>query len=126
MTLLYRAGRRVWRVRALMWFSLAVAVWAVWGGAGLSRTYGSRPADGDVLKPLPVRLAFGGGIMLLGLAFGTGMLVYSRCYAARIEQNRDGRLVVTTVGWCGITWRRSARPTSRTAASTRGTSGRPA
>jgi len=101
-TTVYSAGRRVLRVRALMWFTLLMAAFAVWSGYGIMQSYGLRPADGGVLAPLPVRLAFGGGIALLGLAFLAGMALYGRCYVDRLDYDAAaGTLVLRTVGWLG-------------------------
>ena len=54
---IFRAGSQLWKVRLWMWIALglwAVALWFAWD---LLNTYGTRPADGGVLAPLPVRLA---------------------------------------------------------------------
>ncbi|MDQ7029800.1 MAG: hypothetical protein Q9O62_08500 [Ardenticatenia bacterium] len=38
-----------------------------------------------MLAPLSVRLAWGGGVMPLGVGFALTMWLYGRCYAARLE-----------------------------------------
>jgi hypothetical protein len=90
---LYASGRagRVW---ALLLVSAACAVGAVGVGVDLGRTYGLRPADGGVLKPLPVRLAWAGGVASLGLGFFGGMLVYGACYVTRLALDAEGRAVL--------------------------------
>lgn len=100
---LYDAGRRRIRVRAVQIFALAVAVVAVWSGAHLARTYGQREADGGMLAPLPVRLAWGLGVSALGLAFAGGMGLYGRQYVARISLGTDSdTLEIETLGCFGV------------------------
>lgn len=99
---LYDAGPRAARVRALLWFSLACAVAALWAGADLARTYGLSPGDGGVLAPLPVRLAWGVGIAAAGVGFAVGMWVYRSCYvAAAAVDEAAGRLHLRLVGYFG-------------------------
>jgi len=53
-----------------------------------------------VLAPLPVRLAWGAGVALLGVGFAAGMGLYGRCYVARLELDEvNDRLRVYTVTW---------------------------
>lgn len=84
MTLIYRAGGRIWRVRALFWFSVAAAAACVYWGLDLYRTYGLRPADGGVLASAPVRTAWLLGVSGAGLAFAAGMSWYVRVYVAAL------------------------------------------
>lgn len=85
MVLLFDARRQARKVRGVMLFSLASAVLSVRAGVHLAQTYGLNPADGGVLAPLPVRLAWGAGVALLGVGFAAGMWLYGRCYVARLE-----------------------------------------
>lgn len=102
MTTIYDAGAQAAKVRGLLWFSLACAAGSVWAGVGLARTFGLAPEAGGVLAPLPVRLAWGIGVASIGLAFLAGMLVYARCYAARVQADDAGRtLHVSRVGFLG-------------------------
>jgi len=103
MTLVYKAGSRVWRVRGLLWLSLVVAVWFVLWGLDLYRTYGLRPADGGVLAPEGVRRAWAFGMGGLGVAFAVGMWVYARAYVAALWLDQAGdRVAIQTVGgWWG-------------------------
>jgi hypothetical protein len=96
----YRAGGRLIMVRAVMVLSLAVLAACLWWGLNLARTYGENEADGGALAPLPERLAVGGLVALLGIAFAVGMWVYGRIYAARIEFDPDKKqLHLDTVGF---------------------------
>jgi hypothetical protein len=85
MILLFDARRQTRKVRGVMLFSLACAVLSVRAGLHLAQTYGLNAADGGVLAPLPVRLAWGVGVALLGVGFAASMGLYGRCYVARIE-----------------------------------------
>ena len=58
-----------------MLLSLACAVATIWWGSDLSQSYWVRPADGGMLAPLPVRLAWGVGVGSLGVIFAAGMWV---------------------------------------------------
>ncbi|BBL80215.1 hypothetical protein RxyAA322_20690 [Rubrobacter xylanophilus] len=99
---LYRAGRQLLKVRFLMLLSLVCAAGAVWIGLDLVQTYGLRPVDGGELAPLPARLAFGGGVALVGLSFAFGMWLYGRLYVAAIDlDERVNRLYVRTVRFLG-------------------------
>ncbi len=82
---LFDAGHQRIKVRGGLLFSLACAALSVWAGVHLAQTYGLNPADGGVPAPLPVRLAWGAGVSLLGVGFAVGMWLYGRCYVARIE-----------------------------------------
>jgi hypothetical protein len=84
-TLLYTAGRQLWKVRAVMIFLLAVGLAFVGWGVNLSQTYGLSPGDGGELRPLAERLAWGVSVGLLGLLLIVGMDLYGRLYVARID-----------------------------------------
>lgn len=114
MTLVYKAGRRVWRVRALLWLSLVVAVWFVMWGLDLYRTYGLRPADGGVLAPEGVRRTWALAVGGFGVACAVGMWIYARAYVAALWLDQAGnRVAIQTVGgWWGtriVVPRRSVR-----------------
>lgn len=99
MQAVYSAGRQAWKVRFIALLSLAVFAGAAWAGWEIARSYGVRPADGGVLKPLAVRLAFGGFVAALGAAFVAGMWIYGRCYVmeAAVDEER-GVLSVVLAG----------------------------
>jgi hypothetical protein len=99
MEAIYSAGRQAWKVRFIALIALATFVLAAWAGWEIARSYGVRPADGGVLKPLAVRLAFGGFVAALGAAFVGGMWIYGRCYVmeAAVDENR-GVLSVVLAG----------------------------
>jgi hypothetical protein len=84
-TPVFYAGRQLIKVRGMMLLSLACAIGCVWAGIYLARTYGLSPGDGGVLAPLPVRLAWGIGVALLGIGFAAGMWLYGRCYVAKLN-----------------------------------------
>jgi hypothetical protein len=92
----YRAGSQATKVVLLTVFAAVAAAGAVWWGADIAQTWGLRPADGGVLKPLWQRILFGGSLAVLGLAFLVGMIVYWRFYIVRIDSSADGRTV--TIG----------------------------
>jgi len=101
-TLLYDAGRQLRKVRGIMWLSLACALGGLYWGFDLARHYGLAPGDGGVLAPLGVRLAWGAGVALLGLAFAAGMDLYGRHYIARAWLDEaGGRLRIETLRWWG-------------------------
>lgn len=102
---IFRAGSQLIKVRAIMWLSVACALAACWFGWEMFRSYGLRPADGGVLAPLGVRLAWGLGLAGLGLAFVGGMWLYGRCYVARLTFDpRSGRAEARTVGFFAGRW----------------------
>ena len=102
-TLVFTAGRRVWRVRALLWLSMVAAAASVYWGLDLYRTYGLRPADGGVLASHGVRLAWLVVASLFGLACAAGMWVYSRVYVAALWLDEAaGQVAIQTAGgWRG-------------------------
>lgn len=102
MIVVYRAGAQLVKVRGVMLVSLACAAATVWWGWDLAQTYGSRPADGGVLAPLVVRLAWGVGVGSLGVVFACGMWLYGRLYVAKLElEEATSKLRVHTVGFVG-------------------------
>lgn len=102
MTVIFRAGGQLLKVRGLMLLSLACAAGSLWWGWDLFQTYGSRPADGGVLAPLPVRLLWGVGVGSLGVLFAAGMWLYGRVYVARMElDQKAGKLHVRTLRFLG-------------------------
>jgi len=99
---IFSAGPRVQRVRFIMWLSLVAAAGAVWFGWELFQSYGSRPADGGVLAPLGVRLAWGLSVAGLGIAFALGMWLYGRLYVWAIGYDEAAdRLYVRTLSFFG-------------------------
>ena len=112
MTLIYRAGFQLWKVRAVMLMGLAGAVVGCWVGWDLFQTYGIRPADGGRLASLPVRLAWGLGVAALGLAFAGGMALYGTLYVGTIRYDEAaGMLHIRTVELI-VTGRRHVVPLS--------------
>jgi hypothetical protein len=102
MTPIFHAGRQLIKVRGMMLFSLICAVGCVWAGIYLARTYGLSPGDGGVLAPLPVRLAWGIGVALLGIGFAAGMWLYGRCYVVTLEvDEHTSQLHMYTVRFFG-------------------------
>ncbi len=98
MTLIYRAGFQLLKVRAVMLMGLAAAVVGCWVGWDLFQTYGIRPADGGQLASLPVRLAWGLTVAALGLAFAAGMAAYGTLYVGTIRYDAAaGTLHIRTV-----------------------------
>jgi hypothetical protein len=101
-TPLYRAGRQLTKVRAIMLLSLACAALSTWWGVDLAQTYGLNPGDGAVLRPLTERLLAGAIVAGLGVTFAVGMWVYGRCYLARIDfAPETGQLHLHTVRFLG-------------------------
>jgi len=77
------------KVRLVFWFLLACGALAVWGGWAIFQTYGLSEADGGILRPLWQRIAFGGFVASLGLAFAGGMWLYLSLYALHISREGD-------------------------------------
>ena len=102
MRTLFYAGWQLIKVRGVMLLSLGCAVASVWGGITITQSHGLNPADGGVLAPLAVRLAFGIGVSLLGISFAFGMWIYGKCYVARIEFDEQNKaLHIYTVSFFG-------------------------
>jgi hypothetical protein len=98
METLYTSGPQTKRVGFVLALSVVAAVAGVWAGVDLGQTYGLRPADGGVLKPLPIRLAWAVGLSALGVGFFGGMVVYGRCYVTRLARDAEaGVLHVRTL-----------------------------
>lgn len=99
---LFHAGRQLIKVRGVMLLSLGCAVGSVWAGITLAQSYGLNPADGGVLAPLSVRLAWGIGVALLGIIFLVGMWIYGKCYVAKIEFDEQNQVLhIYTVSFFG-------------------------
>jgi len=102
MTKIYAAGTQLIKVRAMMIFSLVCALAAIWWGWDLFQTQGLRPADGGVLAPFGTRLAWGGSVAGLGIAFAAAMWVYGRLYVSALRFDETAHaLHFRTVGFVG-------------------------
>ena len=102
MTPIFHAGRQLIKVRGMMLFSLACALGCIWAGVVLAQTYGLSPADGGVLAPWPIRLAWGGGVALVDISFAVGMWLYGRCYVAALAVDpHTAQMQITTVRFLG-------------------------
>jgi hypothetical protein len=98
-TLIYTAGRRVWRIRVLLVLSFAFAAWFVVWGVDLYRTYGLRPADGGVLAPLGVRVAWLAFMSVFGVGTFLGIWAYTRVYIATMWLDpASGQVAIQTIG----------------------------
>ena len=98
----YRGGRQLVKVRAVMIFSLVCAVASLWWGIDLAQTYGLSPGDGGVLAPLPVRMAWAAGVGSLGLILALAMWLYGCCYVAAIDYDEQAqKLHIKTVSFLG-------------------------
>lgn len=104
MDVIYTAGPQAWKVRLVQWMAIVLAPVAVWAGWDVARTYGLHPAEGGELAPLGARLAFGGLVMALGIAFFVGMWIYGRCYV--MEASLDEARGVVGITLAGMPFRR--------------------
>ena len=89
MTTLFQAGQQLRKVRGWIFISLACAAGCLWAGIVLAQTSGLNPGDGGELDPLPERLAWGGGVAMLGIGFAAAMWLYGRCYVATINLDKQ-------------------------------------
>jgi hypothetical protein len=102
MTEIFHAGGQLWKVRLWMWISLAIWAVALWFAWELFVSYGTRPADGGVLAPLPVRLAWAGTIAGFGFLFVLGMRLYGGLYVANmVFDERSETLHLRTLSFLG-------------------------
>jgi hypothetical protein len=102
MTLVYRARGNVWKVRAMMWLSLVVAIWFCIWGWDLFQSYGTRPADGGVLAPFGQRLAWLLFLAGFGLGFLGGMWLYGTIYVSSLRVDEQRKLLqIRTLGFIG-------------------------
>jgi hypothetical protein len=93
MKVIFSVGRQLIQVRGMMLLSIGFAATFIWLGIDTAQNYGLRPADGGVLAPLAVRLAWGVGGSLLGISFPVGMWLYGKCYVSRVEFDRQTRML---------------------------------
>lgn len=99
---LFRAGGQLWKVRLWLWISLAAFAFSLWFGWELFNSYGMRPADGGVLAPLGVRLAWAGAVAGLGFLFAAGMQLYGGLYVANMAWDEaNGLLHLRTLTFFG-------------------------
>src|SRR5262245_1976086 len=96
----YRAGRQLIKVRAVMVLSLVVLPLCLWWGLDLAQTHVLNEAASAALASVHARAACGGLGVLLGIAFAAEMWVYGGHYAARVEYD-PGRMHIHlhTVGF---------------------------
>jgi len=93
--LLYENKKQARKLKFVLWFSLFVALLAVYSSWMLFNSYGLSAADGGVLKPFGTRLLLAGFIASLGLAFAGGMMLFATLYLLKVEQDGDTVLVQT-------------------------------
>ena len=86
MTVIIHNPKRSRWVRIVTWLLLIFAAGFVVGGVLIAQTYGLNPADGGVLKPLAVRLGFGGAVAAIGILIGGGMWLYGTLYVSELVQ----------------------------------------
>lgn len=101
MRTIFTAGRQLWKVWFVVLVSLACGGALVWLGGYLFTSLGLHPTEGGVLRPLPIRLLWGGVSAAAGGAVIAGILAYLQCYVARIEADEPGggfRITVAGVG----------------------------
>jgi hypothetical protein len=89
MASLFHSHHQTNKVRLVAWGSVVALVAALYGGWSIFQTYGMSPADGGALRPFAERLAFGGAVAALGVAFAGGMLLYLTLYVVRLDLNGD-------------------------------------
>lgn len=100
MELIYSAGSQGWKVRLVQAIVALTAPVAVWGGWEIARTYGLHPTEGGELAPLPLRLALGAFVALIGIGSLAGMWIYGRCYVMRAELDpADDSVSITLAGF---------------------------
>ena len=103
MRAIYEAGRQTRKVQFLMVLAFVAGIGGVGSGIHLMETYGLREADGGTLKPLPVRIAMGGGVALAGLGAAAGMAFYGRRHVARLEiDETTGEVHLLTLDLFGL------------------------
>ena len=105
MRMLFENRRQALKVRIVLWVSLVVCAGALYGGWAIMQTYGLSPADGGVLRPFGERLALGGFVAVLGLAFAGGMMLFATIYVLRLARDGD-QVVIDTLTLWGIGGRR--------------------
>src|SRR5262249_46526684 len=92
----FRAGKQLLKVRAIMFMSIVCLVLALWYGVELARTSGTK----DDYAPLSHRLGLAALVASLGITFAGGMWLYGRLYAASIEYDPDRQQIqLDTVGF---------------------------
>lgn len=110
MTIFYRAGFQLLKVRIWLLLSLVAAAGFCWWGWDLLLTLGLRPADGGVLQPFLVRFLVGGFLAAIGIGFAYGMWLYSRRYVTSLGYDPDtDMLIVRTPLFLGSRTQRFAR-----------------
>ena len=84
----------------MFWVLIVAAAAMGVAGVNIAMSWGMNPADGGVLKPLPERLAFGGGMVALALALLVGMGIYVARYVVSVR-SLGGRLYIRTANLFG-------------------------
>jgi hypothetical protein len=93
MKIIFCAGKQLIKIRFIMLVFLVFSSAMIWLGIDTFQSYGLRPADGGVLAPLAVRLAWFLVISLLGLSLPIVMWLYAECYILKIEFDEQTRML---------------------------------
>lgn len=107
MTVIIHNPKRSRWVRIVTWLLLIFAAGFVAGGVLIAQTYGLNPADGGVLKPLAVRMGFGGAVAAIGILIGGGMWLYGTLYVSELVQEGNA-LTVETLSLSGTSQKEHA------------------
>ena len=89
------------KVRLVFLVVVAAALVMIVAGVNIASYWGLSPADGGVLRPLPQRLAFGGGVIVLALAMVAGMGFYVSRYVVSMRRVGDELYVSTANRFVG-------------------------
>ncbi|WP_420125183.1 hypothetical protein [Longimicrobium sp.] len=101
MRVIFDAGPQRWKIWFVLVLSLLGGAMLVWMGGYVLQSYGLDPREGGVLKPLAIRVLFGIGFGVSGIAIIAGILLYLQLYVMRIEEDEASDAFRVTVAGFG-------------------------